>query len=668
MKIALIGLPGSGKTTIGRTLSAHFGTEWRDVDDDILETAWGCTISEKLKELGDEKFLAAEDDALCDASYPEEGILSLTGSNPLCGRAMARLKEAGWMFIWLDVSREDVLERLEMMKVDRIVGQSSGSLKSVLEYRTQFYQKWFDLRILCGRGWDLSQIEEEVLARLNWFMNPDLGKFVSTRIGKIPGKLFKLEDALLSGLAPRGGLFMPSEPLTSFSLPQLARLSQLPYQERAKLVLEKLIHPADIPPSTINSIVEAAYSTFYDEKVVPVKPIEDGLFLAELFHGPSGSFKDLALQVTPQLVVNFLKTRNERSLILVATSGDTGSAVLEGFGRFGGDKVAVLVMFPTLGISSIQRQQMTSFKKDNVKVVAVEGDFDDCQNLVKKMFQQESLASFLKDSYNVLLNTANSINWGRLIPQIVYHFHTYMELVDAKEIELGAKVDLCVPSGNFGNILSGLLAKKLGVPYNDMVVASNENNILADFFRTGKYDLRKRSLKQTISPAIDILVSSNLERWLFLQLGAEKVAALYEKLKEERYFELSEDEMKLVTSGCMSAGWSGEDECKEEITQTMNKSGYVLDPHTSVGLVVGRRFRTENPMVVMSTAHYSKFWSDVQDCIDKQESDITNPPKHLGIQDCLTKEVVHKEEIQPNLEDLILLIKQFVTTTFTKSL
>lgn len=352
-------------------------------------------------------------------------------------------------------------------------------------------------------------------------------------------------------------------------------------------------------------------------------------------------------------------------MILVATSGDTGSAVLEGFGRFGGDNIAVLVMFPTLGISPIQRQMMTSFQKGNVKVVAVKGDFDDCQSLVKKMFQQAKLASFLKDSFNVSLNTANSINWGRLIPQIVYHFHTYMELVNANAIELGGKVDLCVPSGNFGNILSGLLAKKLGVPYGDVIVASNENKILSDFFNTGNYDLRKRALMQTISPAIDILVSSNLERWLYLQLGSKKVAALYEKLKEDRYFVLSEEEIELVRSGCIKAGWCGEEECKEELGQTLINSGYLLDPHTSVGLVVGRRFRTENPMVVMSTAHYSKFWSDIESHIKTPESDISDPPQHPGIKSCLTKEVVHKEEIEPKLEDLISLVKQFVSNTFT---
>jgi len=667
MKIALIGLPGSGKTTVGQKLSTYFGTEWRDVDDHFLEKAWGCTIAEKLKELGDEKFLLSEEEALCNANFPEEGILSLTGSNPLGEKAMKKLKEAGWMFVWLDVSREDILERLEMMKVDRIVGQSSGSLKSVLDYRIQFYEKWFDLRILCGKGWGLSEIEEQVFARLNWYMNPQLGKFISTRIGDKTGTFFSLDDVILSGLAPGGGLFMPSEMVSPFSLEQMSRLAHLTYQERAKVVLENLIHPADIPPCIIGNIVDAAYSEFYDKKVVPVKQIEENLFLAELFQGPSGSFKDLALQVTPQLVVNFLKTRNERSLILVATSGDTGSAVLEGFGRFGGDNIAVLVMFPTLGISPTQRQQMTSFKAGNVKVVAVEGDFDDCQSLVKKMFQQENLISFLKDSFNVSLNTANSINWGRLIPQIVYHFHTYMELVDTDSIKLGAKLDLVVPSGNFGNILSGLLAKKLGVPYGDMVVASNENKILSDFFNTGKFDLRKRSLMQTISPAIDILVSSNLERWLYVQLGSQKVATLYEKVKEDRFFELNEEEIELVRSGCIKAGWSGEDECKEELSQTLNKSGYLLDPHTSVGLVVGRRFRTDNPMVVMSTAHYSKFWSDIENSIKTPESDISNPPVHPGIKACLTKEVVHKEEIQPRLEDLIDLVKQFVANTFTNS-
>jgi len=665
MKIALIGLPGSGKTTIGQKLSSYFGTECRDVDDDILEKVWGCTVAEKLADLGDEKFLEAEDEALCSACHQEEGILSLTGSNPLCNSSMNKLKEDGWIFIWLDVSREDVLERLQKMKVDRIVGQASEGLNSVLEYRIQFYRKWFDLRILCGKGWDLSQIEKQVIAKLNWYMNPKLGQFISTRIGAETGSFFSLSDVILSGLAPGGGLFFPAETMTPFSLEQMARLAHLPYQERAKIILENIIHPADISPCTINNIVNAAYSEFYDKKVVPVKQIEDDLFLAELFHGPSGSFKDLALQLTPQLVVNFLKTKNERSLVIVATSGDTGSAVLEGFGRFGGDNIAVLVMFPTLGISPIQRQQMASFQSENVKVVAVKGDFDDCQSLVKKMFQQEKLTSFLKDSFNVSLNTANSINWGRLIPQIVYHFHTYMELVDNNSIELGGKVDLCIPSGNFGNILSGLLAKKLGVPYGDLVVASNENKILSDFFNTGKYDLRQRSLLQTISPAIDILVSSNLERWLYLQLGSKKVAELYENLKEDRYFELNEEELKSVRFGCIKAGWSGEKECQDELAQTLINSEYLVDPHTSVGLVVGRQFRTDHPMVVMCTAHYSKFWSDIETCIQIPESEISNPPEHAGIKACLTKEVVHKEEIEPNLEDLISLIKKFVSDTFT---
>ena len=667
MKIALIGLPGSGKTSIGEKLAAHFAVEWKDVDNDILEEAWGCTVAERLKELGDEKFLEAEDQQLYDAALPSEGILSLTGSNPLGDKSMGRFRDAGWIFVWLDVSEQDILERLETMKVDRIVGQSSCSLKSILKFRAQFYQKWFDLRVFCGHGWDLLQVEEEVIARLNWYLNPKFAKFVSTRVASTSANLFGLDDALLHGLAPRGGLFMPSEPLTPFSHDQIARMGLKSYQQRAKLVLEKLIHPSDIPASAINDIVDAAYSEFYDDKVVPLRQLEDGFFLAELFHGPSGSFKDLALQLTPQLVVNFLRVRNEKSLILVATSGDTGSAVLEGFGRFGGDSVAVLVMFPTLGISNIQRQQMTSFKKKNVKVVAVEGNFDDCQNLVKKMFQQEDLKDFLKETYNVSLNTANSINWGRLIPQTVYHFHAYMELVDRKEIELGESVDLCVPSGNFGNILSGLLAKQLGVPYGDMIVASNENNILADFFETGAYDLRERYLKKTISPAIDILISSNLERWLFLQLGPVKVSSLYEKLKMERHFQLSKEEMALVHSRCIKSGWCGEDECKEEISHTMNKSGYVVDPHTSVGLVVARRFRSSRPMVVMSTAHYSKFMSDVEECINQPETAILDPPQHPGIQACLAKDVIHKEEIQPNLQDLILLVKHFVSNTFTKS-
>ena len=425
-KIALIGQPGSGKTSSAKILAKRLSYQCIDVDDSLLETAWKCTVAEKLDSSTQNQFLDAENEVLLTAltndSLPKSDVvLSLTGSNPMRDSCMKKLKETGWLIIFLDSPMGDILARLEVMKVNRIVGQGEMSMKDVLRYRQEFYKKWYDLRAFVGKNWTVEQQAEEIVKTME---NAKKIEFLKSSRGS--DKTYGLEEALLNGLAPDGGLYMPNTTeFYKFSVEQISRFVGYKYQETACVVLEKLIHHSDISPQKIKEFVENAYSSFENSEVVPVVKSELGgaeasVFLGELFHGPSGSFKDLALQLTPQLVTNFLKKSGKKALVVVATSGDTGSAVLEGFGRFGGDNVNIMVMFPTTGVSEVQKQQMLTFASENVKVVAVNGNFDDCQKLVKSLLVETEFKQMLKEKYNLTLNTANSINWGRLLPQIVY--------------------------------------------------------------------------------------------------------------------------------------------------------------------------------------------------------------------------------------------------------
>jgi len=280
-------------------------------------------------------------------------------------------------------------------------------------------------------------------------------------------------------------------------------------------------------------------------------------------------------------------------------------------------------------------------------VVAVEGDFDDCQRLVKSMFAEEEMKTFLGEQHGVSLNTANSINWGRLLPQVAYHFHAYLQLVEQGQISLGDQVDLAVPCGNMGNMVSALIARSMGLPFGKMIIACNSNNVLADFFRTGVYDLRERSLTRTISPAIDILVSSNLERWLCLQLGQQRVAELYKELATKKVFSLTEEERELVCPSYIEADWCSEEDCKKEVVRSLSSTDYLLDPHTAVAVAVARRCRrTKVPLMVLSTAHFSKFWDDLESLVSITQADVKRPGVHHGIKSCLEKLVIHRLHLE----------------------
>lgn len=419
--ILLMGPPGAGKTTVGRIVAHKLGLPVIDVDDDVLETTWKMPVAAKLATVGGERFLQEEGNALCNFSA-SGCVVSLSGSNPLHAEAMLHVKQTG-VVVYLDVDCEDIIQRLARMKVNRIVGQEAGvSMRDILRYRKQFYERWLDMRVLCGRGDTVEEIVEKVLKAVERFHNRSAETFVSTRSdSESSNQDTYFSDVVVEGLAADGGLFVPKDGFPKIDAREWLRLAEMSYPEQALVILEKCIHPLDVPALDLRQMVFKAYgSNFSSEAIAPVKHLIHNQYVQELFHGPTASFKDLALQLMPQLFVYCLPPMCNY-LILVATSGDTGSAVLSGFSRLSGadrHRTGVLVFFPEEGVSEIQKLQMTSYKEGNARAVSVRSDFDFCQRTIKRMFGESGLTGHLAVEYGTVLSTANSINWARLLPQV----------------------------------------------------------------------------------------------------------------------------------------------------------------------------------------------------------------------------------------------------------
>lgn len=415
--LLLMGPPGAGKTTVGRIVAHKLGLPAIDIDDDVLEMAWKMPVAAKLAAVGADRFLEEEGLVLCN--FTASGcVISLTGSNPLHPAAMQHVKDSG-LVVYLDVDGEDIMQRLARMKVNRIVGQESGaSMRDILLYREQFYEKWLDVRVLCGTGDTVEEVAEKVLKAVERFQNHAGETYVSTR-GGCSGTSFS--EVVVEGLASDGGLYVPKNGFPRLSEREWLRLVYMSYPERALVLLEKCIHPADVSAVDLRSMIFKAYgSNFSSEDVAPVKHLSGNQYVQELFHGPTASFKDLALQLMPQLFAHCLPSMCNY-LILVATSGDTGSAVLSGFDQLSGadrHRTGVLVFFPEDGVSHIQKLQMTSFRGGNARAVSVRSDFDFCQRSIKRMFGESGLTGHLAVEYGTVLSTANSINWARLLPQV----------------------------------------------------------------------------------------------------------------------------------------------------------------------------------------------------------------------------------------------------------
>ncbi len=420
-------------------------------------------------------------------------------------------------------------------------------------------------------------------------------------------------DVVVRGIAPGGGLYVPDE-LPALTLEEVLALGELPYWQRAAEVFERF--GVDVERPRIDALMQSAYGLQWsDPRIAPVTEVVAGMHVLELFHGPTSAFKDMALQCMPLFFSESIAMQQARGtlaedyLILVATSGDTGKAALAGFADRPHTRVAVF--FPADGVSDIQRKQMVTQAGENVAVFGVRGNFDDCQTAVKAAFADEAFAGELREEHRLRLSSANSINWGRLLPQIVYYASAYADMVASGGVVAGQPMDVCVPTGNFGNILGGYYAKRMGVPIGRLICASNENKVLADFIATGVYDIAERDFVTTPSPSMDILVSSNLERQLYeLTRDAGRTAGWMASLRETGRFQVDRETFRLVREH-FSADSVSNDESLACIRRVWDDHGYLLDPHTAVAWEAAERLAGADPVLVVSTAHWAKFGTDV---------------------------------------------------------
>lgn len=480
--------------------------------------------------------------------------------------------------------------------------------------------------------------------------------YLSTRGGI---KKAESAEAIRTGIAPDGGLFTP-ESIPSLSQSDILGMTGLSYQELATKILS--LYLTDYRLKDIQAMTAAAYAypaKFSVPEVTPVVRLTEGEYLLELFHGPTCAFKDVALQLLPHLMTKAgeIAGDSQEIVILVATSGDTGKAALEGFRDVSGTRI--IVFFPEEGVSRIQKLQMTTQEGNNTGVVGVRGNFDDAQNGVKAIFTDAAIIKELA-AKGMSFSSANSINWGRLAPQIVYYFYGYLELCRIGAVKPGGSINVTVPTGNFGNILAGYFAKEMGLPIARMICASNSNNILTDFINTGIYD-RNRSFHATISPSMDILISSNLERLLFYLSGKDpkRVGDWMQELKSKGGYRV-DPETEAKIKALFYGGFASEEETMKTIGQVCQENRYIMDPHTAVGKTVADRYRHETgddlPMLLVSTASPFKFNRSVVQAIlgervvqDKSEFELLEKLKGIsgreipaGLMGLDRKEVRHR--------------------------
>lgn len=438
--------------------------------------------------------------------------------------------------------------------------------------------------------------------------------YSSTRGGE---KGVTSSQAILKGLADDGGLFMPDQiPVLDRSLKELSGMS---YRGVAYEVMKLFL--TDFTEAELKRCIECAYDGKFDtDEIVPLSKV-DGAYYLELYHGSTIAFKDMALSILPHLMMTSAKKNhvNNEIVILTATSGDTGKAAMAGFADVSGSRI--IVFYPKDGVSRVQELQMLTQKGDNTSVVGISGNFDDAQNGVKKIFgDREFGEELLRKGYQ--LSSANSINIGRLVPQIVYYVYAYVKLLENEEITDGEMINVTVPTGNFGNILAAYFAKRMGLPVDKLICASNDNKVLYDFFRTGTYD-RKRDFILTSSPSMDILISSNLERLIYLSTDcdAAKTKKLMEQLSQKGSYTV-DDEMKARMADFVG-GFATQEQNKEEIGRLFEEDGYLIDTHTGIASCVYRNYVKETKditkTVIASTASPYKFSESVMEAISKKD-------------------------------------------------
>lgn len=451
-------------------------------------------------------------------------------------------------------------------------------------------------------------------------------KYISTRSKIEP---INSAEAILQGISADGGLFVP-ESIPKITLDEIKSLIDKNYSQRAVSVLKKFL--TDYTDDELNECAELAYDWFDAESKVPLTILiqdenhkDSPVGVMELWHGPTSAFKDMALQMLPQLMSKAFKKVGETKeiLILVATSGDTGKAALAGFADV--PQTKIMVFYPADGVSKIQKLQMVTQKGNNVNVTAVKGNFDDCQNGVKKIFADEKIRAELEKS-NVKLSSANSINWGRLVPQICYYVASYAEFVSSGAIKMGDSVNVAVPTGNFGNILAAYYAKRMGLPFKKLICASNVNHILTDFFQTGVYD-RNREFYKTITPSMDILISSNLERLLYHETNGdfERVKGFMKELNEKGKYKINSS-LKNRLDKIFYADYATEEETLGIIKEIFGNYKYVVDTHTAVAMMVTGKYRRNtrdmSPVILASTASPFKFTGAVLKALEQPTENL----------------------------------------------
>ena len=475
-------------------------------------------------------------------------------------------------------------------------------------------------------------------------------------------------EAIIKGIADDGGLFVPE------TIPRinkdLYKLKNTDYKELAFLIMKEFL--TDYPQDELKDCINKAYDNKFDTEIIAPLSKKTGAYFLELYHGPTLAFKDMALSILPHLLKKAARklNLNQEIVILTATSGDTGKAALQSFANVEGTKI--IVFFPYKGVSKIQERQMLIQEGANTYVIGLKGNFDDAQRGVKGIFEDSAFNEKIKEE-NYIFSSANSINIGRLIPQIVYYFYAYLNMLDEGEIKNGEKINMAVPTGNFGDILAAYYAKEMGLPVNKLICASNENKVLADFFNTGVYD-KRRKLVMTISPSMDILVSSNLERllWTISERDAKKVKELMNSLKEKGYYRIDSEMKKRLID--FYGGFVLREESRQCIKEIFEKSKYLIDPHTAVAYTVYKKYIKETgdktKTVIVATASPFKFTKSVMESIDsryekfndfeliEKMSDLVQVPIPSGIRDIEKMPIRHKmvcekEEMRAKIAEIL---------------
>ena len=490
-------------------------------------------------------------------------------------------------------------------------------------------------------------------------------------------KKYSAAEAIITGIAPDGGLFVP-ETIPQISKDELEEMKNMQFFELSARVLSKFL--TDFTEQELLEYTAAAYSEEkWGENPIPLVQLNaynEREYILELWHGPTCAFKDVALQLLPHLMTASVKKTgiNKKICILTATSGDTGKAALEGFKDLPGTEI--IVFYPTGGVSDAQKLQMITTEGDNTHVIAVNGCFDDAQTGVKKIFGDEAFASKLEES-GIMLSSANSINWGRLAPQIAYYVYSYVELCRMEKLEKGEEINIVVPTGNFGNILAAWFAKQMGIPVRKLICASNRNKVLCDFFSTGTYD-RNREFFKTTSPSMDILISSNLERLLFEVAGGNSAQVIewMNGLNTEGKYSVDKDTLKSLQHSFVG-GFADETGVAKTILDVYDRTDNVIDTHTAVGFNIYGRYHTrsndETKTVFVSTASPFKFAPAVMDAIrgagysdgrsietvikelsDESGLEIPKSIAELGSKEIRHKDVIDKEQMEDKVAEILI--------------